>query len=275
MSDGKQKRSIRVRSVFISDIHLGTKSCRVDYLHSFLKQVDIEYLYLVGDIVDLWSLKKSLFWPQSHNNIVRLFLSKAKQGTRVIYIPGNHDATFRDFVGNAFGNLEIKRQAIHETVDGKKILVLHGDEFDCEIKCSAWLGFLGHHAYELVLSLNRRVNELRLRLGFSYWSLAAYLKSRAATAVKYIDRFERSAVMSAKRQGLDGVICGHIHRSKIVDIEGIKYMNCGDWQESCTTLVEDYDGGISLMHWSDKQHVIAGSDLSCDILLGEPLDNAA
>lgn len=275
MTDRSSKRPIKLRSVFISDVHLGSRSCRIEYLHDFLKQVDTEYLYLVGDIVDLWSMKRSFFWPQAHNNVVRLILSKAKQGTNVIYIPGNHDEVFRDFVGHDFGNLQVRRNAIHTTADGRNILVLHGDEFDSDIKCAAWLGFVGHHAYEAILSLNRRVNWLRGQLGFPYWSLAAYLKSKAKTAVKYIERFEHSAVDAAKRRGLDGVLCGHIHRPKIADVEGLKYMNCGDWQESCTTLVEDIRGEITLMHWSDRQRVMTNTTVSREDVLEESLDHVA
>jgi len=275
MTDRSSKRPIKLRSVFISDVHLGSRSCRIEFLHDFLKQVDTEYLYLVGDIVDLWSMKRSFFWPQAHNNVVRLILSKAKQGTNVIYIPGNHDEVFRDFVGHDFGNLQVRRNAIHTTADGRNILVLHGDEFDSDIKCAAWLGFVGHHAYEAILSLNRRVNWLRGQLGFPYWSLAAYLKSKAKTAVKYIERFEHSAVDAAKRRGLDGVLCGHIHRPKIADVEGLKYMNCGDWQESCTTLVEDIRGEITLMHWSDRQRVMTNTTVSREDVLEESLDHVA
>ena len=277
MTDQSSKRSIKLRSVFISDVHLGSRSCRVDYLHDFLKKIDIEYLYLVGDIVDLWSMKRSFFWPQEHNNIVRILLSKAKQGTKVIYIPGNHDEPFRDFVGHDFGNLQVRKDAIHVTADGRNILVLHGDEFDGEIKCAAWLGLLGHHAYELILYLNRRLNWLRRKLGFDYWSLASYLKSKTKTAEKYIDRFENSATDTARRQGLDGVICGHIHRPKVHTLGGLLYMNCGDWQESCTTLIESQDGEITLMHWSDRQNVVTaeGDPMQFSVLLEKVLDNAA
>ncbi len=275
MTPQSDKRPLKFRSVFISDVHLGYRSCRVEFLHDFLKQLDTEYLYLVGDIVDLWSMKRNFYWPQEHNNVLRLILSKAKQGTKVIYIPGNHDEMFRDFVGHDFGNLQVRRNAVHTTAEGRKLLVLHGDEFDGAIKCAAWLGLVGHHAYELILSLNRRVNWLRGKLGFPYWSLAAYLKSKAQTAVKYIDRFEYSAVDAARRRGLDGVLCGHIHRPKMAEVDGLHYMNCGDWVESCTTLVEDHAGQFTLMHWSDRQSIVTAGSIREEVRYDRPVDHAA
>lgn len=250
------KRPLKFRSVFISDVHLGSRGARVQYLHDFIKQVDTEYLYLVGDIIDLWSLKRSFFWPQEHNNLLRLILSKAKHGTQVIYIPGNHDITFRDHAGLHFGNLHIRRTAQHLTADGRRILVLHGDEFDSIIKCGSWLGFLGHHAYELIISLNRHLNWLRGKLGMNYWSLATWLKHKAKSANLHIARFEQAAVHEAQRQGMDGVLCGHIHRPAIERIDGIEYLNCGDWVENCTTITEDESGHLQLLHWSDRQHVM-------------------
>jgi UDP-2,3-diacylglucosamine pyrophosphatase LpxH len=201
-------------------------------------------------------LKKSFYWPQEHNNVLRLILSKAKRGTKVIYIPGNHDEMFRDYVNHRFGKLQVKRDAVHITADGRRILVLHGDEFDGVIKCASWLGHLGHHAYELILGLNRRLNWGRRKLGFHYWSLAAYLKLKAQSAVSYIDRFEQAVVRVGKQRGMDGVLCGHIHRAKLAEMDGIQYMNCGDWVESCTSIVEDFDGHMSLLHWSDRQEVL-------------------
>lgn len=275
MTKQPPKRPLKLRSVFISDVHLGCRSAGVQYLHDFLKQVDTDYLYLVGDIVDIWSLKRSFYWPQEHNNVLRLILSKAKQGTKVIYIPGNHDEMFREFVGHNFGKLQVRRNAVHTTADGRRILVLHGDEFDGAIKCAAWLGLVGHHAYEVILSLNRRVNWLRGKLGFPYWSLAAYLKHKAQSAVKYIDRFEHSAVQAAQRRGLDGVLCGHIHRPKLAEVDGLQYMNCGDWVESCTTIIEDHAGHMSLMHWSDQQRVVTRVEARLNPVTGRPLGNAA
>jgi UDP-2,3-diacylglucosamine pyrophosphatase LpxH len=254
------KHPLKLRSVFISDVHLGYRGSRVEYLHSFLKQIDTEYLYLVGDIIDVWSLKKTFFWPQEHNNIVRLILSKAKRGTKVIYIPGNHDEMFRDFVDHRFGKLQVKRNAVHITADGRKIMVMHGDEFDGVIKCASWLGLLGHHSYELILNLNRYVNWARRKLNMPYWSLAAYLKHKAGTAVTYIEKFEQAVVRFGKQRGMDGVLCGHIHRAKIDTIDGVQYLNCGDWVESCTTITEDFSGKLSLLHWSDRQELLGHSE---------------
>lgn len=256
MTANPPKRSLKFRSVFISDVHLGYRGCQASYLHDFLKSIDTEYLYLVGDIVDGWSLNKSLYWPQEHNNVLRLILSKAKHGTRVIYVPGNHDEAFREYVGLTFGNIDVQRDTVHTTADGRKYLVLHGDEFDNVIQCGRLLGWVGHHAYELIIKLNRLCGWARNALGFSYWSLAAYLKHKASSAVTHIERFERAAVQEAQRRGVDGVICGHIHRANSHTEYGLRYLNCGDWVESCTTLTEDFSGNISLLHWSERPHVL-------------------
>ena len=256
MTHNPPKRSIKLRSVFLSDVHLGFRGASANYLLDFLKAVDTEYLYLVGDIVDVWSLKKSFFWPQEHNNVLRLVLSMAKRGTRVVYIPGNHDQMFREYAGHAFGNLEIQRETVHVTADGRNILVMHGDEFDAVIKCASWLGHLGTHVYDAILWANRHFNSARRLLGLPYWSLATYLKYKAGSAVTYIDRFEKAVVHEAQRRRVDGIVCGHIHRARLAEIDGIHYMNCGDWVESCTTLIEDYSGRFSLMHWSERQHLV-------------------
>jgi UDP-2,3-diacylglucosamine pyrophosphatase LpxH len=262
MSPAPTKRSLKVRSVFISDVHLGFRGCSADFLLDYLKSVDTEYLYLVGDIIDVWNLKRTFFWPQEHNNVLRLILSKAKRGTKVIYVPGNHDEVFREYAGHAFGNLSIEREAIHTTADGRKLLILHGDEFDGVVKSAPWLAHLGSYAYDFILRLNRYFNWLRRKLGFKYWSLAAYLKHKAKTAVMYIDRFEDTLAREAKRRGVDGVVCGHIHRAQIQMLDGIQYMNCGDWVESCTTLIEDEFGQISLLHWSEQQEWLKASRTS-------------
>lgn len=253
------KRSIKCRSVFISDVHLGFRGASAHYLLDFLKSIDTERLYLVGDIVDVWSLRKSFYWPQEHNNVVRLLLSMAKRGTKVIYIPGNHDEMFREYVGHEFGNLEIRSEAMHTTADGKRLLVLHGDQFDGVIKCASLLGYVGHYAYEAILWLNRHFNRVRRKLGMPYWSLAAYLKHKAGTAVTYIEAFERAVMHEAKRRNVDGVVCGHIHRPKVADVQGALYLNCGDWVESCTALAEDSQGRFSLVHWSEQPRVVGGN----------------
>jgi UDP-2,3-diacylglucosamine pyrophosphatase LpxH len=256
MTQNPPKRPIRVRSVFLSDVHLGFRGASASYLLDFLKSTDTEYLYLVGDIVDVWSLKKSFFWPQEHNNILRLFLSMAKRGTRVIYIPGNHDEMFREYAGHVFGNLEIQMDATHITADGRSLLVTHGDQFDGVIKCARWLGLLGEHVYDAILWLNRHFNSLRRRVGLPYWSLATYLKQQAGAALSHIDRFEKAVAHEAKRRGFDGVVCGHIHRALISEAHGVQYLNCGDWVESCTTLIEDHAGRFSLLHWSEQPQVL-------------------
>ncbi|HEX2100521.1 MAG TPA: UDP-2,3-diacylglucosamine diphosphatase [Candidatus Synoicihabitans sp.] len=249
-------RSGRFRSIFISDVHLGFRGCSANYLLDFLHSVEADTLYLVGDIVDLWSLKRSFFWPQEHNDVIRTILGKAKAGTRVVYIPGNHDSVFREYDGMVFGNVEIRREIVHENADGRRFLVLHGDEFDSVIKASPLLEALGNRAYALILRLNRYVNFLRRQLGFPYWSIAAFLKHKVKNAVTYIANFERALADEAKRRGLDGIICGHIHRAEITDIDGVVYCNDGDWVESCTVLTEDFDGRMSLLRWTEQKEVV-------------------
>ena len=253
---------MRLRAVFVSDVHLGSRGCRADLLLEFLKSVDVEYLFLVGDIVDLWSLRKNFYWPQEHNNVLRTILGKAKGGTRVIYIPGNHDADLRDFCGSVFGNLEIHGEFVHETRDGRRLLVMHGDEFDALVKCSPWLARLGSSAYDLTLHLNRYFNAVRRVLGFPYWSLASYLKSRVKNAVQYISSFENAAAHAARQRGVDGVVCGHIHRPEISDINGIVYCNDGDWVESCSALVEDMNGSLSLWSWPQMRARVGARELA-------------
>jgi UDP-2,3-diacylglucosamine pyrophosphatase LpxH len=247
---------LRVRSVFISDVHLGFKGCQAPYLLDFLRRVECERIYLVGDIVDLWALTKAFYWPQAHNDVIRTLLGKAKHGTQVVYVPGNHDRPFRDHDGLVLGNVAILREAIHEAADGRRYLVLHGDEFDSIVRASPLLESIGASAYAMALRLNRYVNAVRLRLGYPYWSLAAFLKHKVKNAVKYIASFERALAVEARRRGVDGVICGHIHRAEISDIDGIVYCNDGDWVESCTALVEDFAGRLSLLRWTETQAVV-------------------
>lgn len=247
---------LRFRSVFISDVHLGFRGCSAAFLLDFLRSIQTENLYLVGDIIDLWSLKKSFYWPPSHDEVVRTILAMAKRGTRVVYIPGNHDHLLREFDGLKFGNLEIHREVIHENADGKRLLVLHGDEFDAVIKASPWLEELGNHAYDFTLMLNRGVNYLRRLIGYNYWSLAAFLKLRVGNAARYIASFERALAHEARRRGVDGIICGHIHRARIAVIGQTLYCNDGDWVESCTTLTEDADGQLSLLRWTETRELL-------------------
>ena len=261
MTPKPPQSTLRLRSVFISDVHLGFKGCRAEFLLDFLRRVECEQIYLVGDIIDLWSLQRTFYWPQAHNDVIRTILGKAKHGTRVVYVPGNHDRAFRDHDGLTLGNVEIRLEAIHETADGRQFLVLHGDEFDSIVRASPLLESVGNHAYAAALRLNRYVNAVRQRLGYPYWSLAAFLKHKVKNAVKYIANFERALAVEARRRGVDGVICGHIHRAEITEIDGILYCNDGDWVESCTTLVEDFAGRLSLLRWTETAEVLTGTQV--------------
>ncbi len=244
------------RSVWISDVHLGFPGCRAEFLLEFLRDTDCDTLYLVGDIIDLWYMKKRLYWPQSHNNVMRTVLGKAKHGTRVIFIPGNHDEAFRDFDGMSFGNVDIRNEVLHRTADGRRFLVTHGDQFDAVVTYSRFLAVLGTKAYDLLLRFNRWFNYLRRHMGFPYWSLAAFMKHKVKNAVLYMSAFETAVAYEAKRRGLDGLICGHIHRAEIIPMNGVLYCNSGDWVESFTALVELRDGTLELVHWSDAQHAV-------------------
>ncbi len=260
MSTSRDNKDHNYRTIWISDVHLGFKGCRAEFLLDFLKTTNCDRLYLVGDIIDVWNMKRGLYWPQTHNNVVRKVLGMAKNGTEVIFVPGNHDEVLRDFNGSTFGNIHIRNEVIHESADGKKYLILHGDEFDSVVKCSKLLAILGNHAYEWLLAANRWVNIARRKLGFPYWSLAAYLKQKVKNAMMYISQFETAVAHEAERRGADGVICGHIHHAEISTIGDVMYFNTGDWVESCTALVEHHDGALELLHWSDKQHSVKATD---------------
>jgi UDP-2,3-diacylglucosamine pyrophosphatase LpxH len=262
MRSTDERKKTRLRTVFISDVHLGSKGCRADLLLEFLKSVDIDYLFLVGDIVDLWAMRKSFYWPQEHNNVLRIVLSKAKKGTRVVYIPGNHDEDLREFCGSVFGNLEIHREFVHDMIDGRRLLVMHGDEFDAVVKCSPWLAKLGSSAYDFTLRLNRYFNSLRRLFGYPYWSLANYLKHKVKNAVQYISSFERAVAHEARKRGVDGVVCGHIHRAEITEIDGIAYCNDGDWVESCSALVEDMNGRLAIWSWPEIRNRAESPELA-------------
>ena len=256
MRPANGNRPVRLRSVFISDVHLGSKDSRAGELLKFLASVEVDYLFLVGDIVDFWSLRKSFYWPQQHSDVLRAILGKARDGTQVIYIPGNHDENMREFCGSRFGNLQIHRQYVHTTADGRELLVMHGDEFDAAVKCSRWLAWVGGGAYAFTLLLNRGVNACRRILGLPHWSLAAYLKLRLRHAARYMEAFEHAAARAAAHQEMDGIVCGHIHRAEVREIDGVLYCNDGDWVESCTAIVEDDAGRISLWSWANaRQHV--------------------
>lgn len=238
------------RTVWISDTHLGTVGCKADLLLDFLKSVECETLYLVGDIVDGWQLKKGWYWPSRHNDVVRCWLKMAKHGTRVIFVPGNHDELFRDYVGLNFGGIEVVQQCIHVTADGRSLLVLHGDEFDGVVLCAKWLALLGDQAYTLLLKLNGVINRIRRAMGKPYWSLSALLKKRVKNAVEFISNFENAVAHAACEHGADGVVCGHIHTAEVRQIGTVTYYNDGDWVESCTALVEHADGRMEIVDWA-------------------------
>ncbi len=243
----------RVRTVFISDIHLGTPGCQAQALLEFLRAYPSEQLYLVGDIIDGWQLRQRWYWPQAHNDVIQKLLRRVRKGCKVVYVPGNHDEFARQFLGHSFGGIEVVEEVIYETVDGRKFWIMHGDYFDGVVQCAKWLAYVGDNLYELTLKLNRYLNSLRARLGMPYWSLSRYLKHKVKTAVSYVTSFEQAVAMEARRRGLDGVICGHIHHAEIRDIDGITYCNDGDWVESLSALIEHFDGRIELVHWPQCQ----------------------
>jgi UDP-2,3-diacylglucosamine pyrophosphatase LpxH len=238
-------------AIWLSDIHLGTRGCKADFLLDFLRSTESDYLYLVGDIIDGWQLRRSWFWDQAHNDVIQKLLRKARKGTRVIYVPGNHDEFAREYVDQMFGGIAVREYAIHEMRDGRRLLVTHGDEFDGVIRYAKWLAVVGDLAYQLVLSLNHWFNKVRRRLGYPYWSLSAYLKHKVKNAVQFIDDFETVIARQAAIHGVDGVVCGHIHKAELKMIDGVLYCNDGDWVESCTALVESPDGQLEILHWSD------------------------
>lgn len=248
----------RHRTIWISDIHLGTPGCKAEFLLDFLKWNESDTLYLVGDILDGWQLRKGWHWPQSHNDVVQKLLRKARKGTRVIYVPGNHDEFARDYVSHAFGGIELVHEAVHRTADGKHLLVTHGDLFDGVVQQARWLALLGDQLYTLILALNHWFNRIRARLGFGYWSLSQYLKQSAKKAVAFITDFELALVREARQRGLDGVVCGHIHKAEIRMVDGMLYCNDGDWVESLTALVEDHAGELRMIEWKHiRQHTLA------------------
>jgi UDP-2,3-diacylglucosamine pyrophosphatase LpxH len=252
---------LKFRTIWISDTHLGTPGCNAELLLDFLKSVECETLYLVGDIIDGWQLRKGWYWPPRHNDIVRRVMKAAKHGTRVVYIPGNHDELFRDYVGLQLGDIEILPEAIHETADGRRLLVLHGDIFDSIVMYARWLAFLGDSAYTMLLKANKGVNAVRRMFGLPYWSLAAHLKKRVKNAVQFISRYEEVVAHAALERGLDGVVCGHIHSAEIRQFGPVTYYNDGDWVESCTALVEHGDGRMEVLDWAQRvRDQIAATD---------------
>lgn len=251
--------ALRFRAIFISDIHLGTASSQTARLLDFLRHTDSRHLYLVGDVIDGWQLKRRWYWHQSHNDVIQKVLRKARKGTRVTYIAGNHDEAMRHFLGLAFGGIDIRDEAEHVTADGRRLLVIHGDLFDAVVQQAKWLAHVGDAAYIFVLKLNRWFNHLRAKLGFPYWSLAQFLKHRVKNAVGYIGKFEEALAAEARRRHFDGVVCGHIHKAEIRDIGGILYCNDGDWVESLTALVELDSGELKIIDWKAIEALKSGA----------------
>jgi UDP-2,3-diacylglucosamine pyrophosphatase LpxH len=239
------------RALFISDVHLGTRGCQAERLLDFLHDYDAETVYLVGDIVDGWALKGGWYWPQPQNDVVQKLLRKARKGARIIYVPGNHDEVLRDFYGTHFGGIEVVKNALHDGADGRRYLVTHGDQFDLVVQNARWLALLGDKAYDFAIGANRIFNAIRRRLGFPYWSLSKWAKLKVKNAVNYIGDFEKALAAEARRFHVDGVICGHIHHAAIHDRFGVRYLNCGDWVESCTAIVEHLDGRFEIVTWTE------------------------
>ena len=247
----------RYRTIWISDVHLGTPGCKAEHLVDFLKHSECETLYLVGDIVDGWKLQGSWYWPQEHTNVVRKVLTKAKRGTQVFYVTGNHDEFLRKFVGFglAIGNIRVVNEHVHVTADGQQLLVTHGDAFDVITRYHRWVALIGDTAYEATMQANYWFNQVRRLLGMRYWSLSAFAKKSVKNAVNIVSEFEESVARECKRRGLDGVVCGHIHHAEMRDLFGVRYLNCGDWVESCTALAEDFNGRIHVIRWVDAERL--------------------
>ncbi|MBU0480041.1 MAG: UDP-2,3-diacylglucosamine diphosphatase [Proteobacteria bacterium] len=244
------------RSIWISDTHLGAKDTNSRYLLDFLQNNRSEHLYLVGDIIDLWKVGAFWHWPVINQEIVELVMDKARDGTKVYYIPGNHDQLFRHYIGSEINGVMVVRDAVHTTADGRKFLVLHGDEFDPVATYSRWLSKLGSNTYQILLRLNRYYNNFRRSIGWGYWSLSAFLKHQAKVVVNFIGDFKSEIILEAERREVDGLICGHIHHASFENIGGYLYSNTGDWVESCTVLVEDNLGSLRILHWADQQEVL-------------------
>ena len=243
--------SQRVRALFLSDLHLGTRSFQADRLLDLLKHVEADVIYLVGDIVDFWKVKRGPHWPQSHNDVVQKLLRKVRKGTRLVLVPGNHDEVLRDYAGMHFGGIEIHESTVHITGRGRRYMVMHGDEFDVVVRNAKWIALLGDKGYEFALWLNGPLNWVRRHLGFGYWSLSGYLKLRVKKAVAFIGAFEEAVASEARRRRVNGIICGHIHHAADRNFRDVHYLNCGDWVESCTAITETMDGLLRVIHWAE------------------------
>ncbi len=252
----------RYRTIFISDLHIGSSQCQADVLLDFLKYNESDVLYLVGDIVDFWALSKKVYWPKTHNTIIQKILRKARHDTHVVYVPGNHDENVREYDDYVFGDIVVKNSVVHVTAAGKRLLVVHGDEYDTIAKYHRWIAKLGSKGYDFLLALNRLLRAIRRFLGIqSHFSLAAFVKFKVKNAVQFISDYEESIVATLVDEGLDGVICGHIHHAEIKDMGGLLYVNTGDFVESCSAIVEHEDGRLELIHWQTREEA---PDLSAE-----------
>lgn len=257
----------RVRSIFLSDIHLGTRACQADRLLSFLRHYESEYLFLVGDIIDFWSMSRGIYWTRQQNTVVQKILKRARRGTRVIFVPGNHDEALREYVGTSFGDIELVAEYVHTLADGRRFVLLHGDEFDQVTRYHRWVAVLGDVSYNVLVRINVYLSWVRRTLRMpGYWSLAGFAKRKVKGALEFIYGFEEAVVHAVAERGLDGVVCGHIHAAAMKQIDGIVYINCGDWVDSCTAIVEHHDGRTELVHWIESA---AGAEVQADLELEE------
>ncbi|WP_148227439.1 UDP-2,3-diacylglucosamine diphosphatase [Fulvimarina pelagi] len=250
----------RFRTLFVSDIHLGSKAARAEMFIDFMRRHDAETWYLVGDIVDGWRLKRTWHWPQAHNDVVQKLLRKARKGARIVYVPGNHDEFLRSFPGQHFGGVEVRQNDVHTTADGRRLLVIHGDEFDIVVKNWRLVAYLGDWAYDAAIAINGVFNRIRRRLGFPYWSFSSWAKLKVKNAVSFIGAFEEALSSEAERHNCDGIICGHIHHAELKTVSDIQYINTGDWVESCTAVAEHFDGTLELIRFAEvlrKEHEAA------------------
>jgi UDP-2,3-diacylglucosamine pyrophosphatase LpxH len=245
--------AMKVRSIFLSDIHLGTRSCQADSLLTFLREYEAEHLFLLGDIIDFWAMNRSIHWTPAQNTVVQKVLRRARHGEKVVLVPGNHDEALREFVGTSFGDIEVVAEYVHETADGKRLLLIHGDEFDQVTRHHRWVAVLGDIAYNTLVRINAWISWMRRTLRISgYWSLAGFAKRKVKSAVSYIFDFEDAVIHTVRERGLDGIVCGHIHSATIRMVDGISYINCGDWVDSCTAIVEHPDGHLELIEWRSQ-----------------------
>lgn len=259
-SESDHAPPLKFRTIWLSDIHLGSRGCQADMLLDFLRHTSSDYLYLVGDIIDGWHLRRRWYWPQKHNDVVQKFLRRARHDTHVVYVAGNHDEFARGFVGLHFGGILVTNEVVHETANGKRLLIMHGDQYDAVMGCAKWLAHLGDHAYTVALWINTVFNLARRKMGFPYWSLSAWLKHKVKNAVDHISAFETFIADTARRHNVEGVVCGHIHHAQMRMIGDILYCNDGDWVESCTALVEDFSGQLSVIDWSkDRARLLSAA----------------